>query len=139
MKQSIKVQFDYDFSLIAIVAPLKDYRLSSFINKALNLQLVRVDDVINQYDKLHDDATFSRYIADDEENEMSFDLISNKNENGPLIKEQKEVDYFLIVQGGKSAEQCKYIIERINNIQYVQLAFELDVNDLKSKQNLILE
>ena len=89
---------------------------------------MRVDDVINQYDKLHDDATFSRYIADDEENEMSFDLISNKNENGPLIKEQKEVDYFLIVQGGKSAEQCKYIIERINNIQYVQLAFELDVN-----------
>ena len=56
-----------------------------------------------------------------------------------FLKEQKEVDYFLIVQGGKSAEQCKYIIERINNIQYVQLAFELDVNDLKSKQNLILE
>ncbi len=90
LKQSIKVQFDYDFTLVAIVASLKQYRLTSYLNKALELQFQRTDDIQNQYNDDHEDARYARYCSDDDENELSFDVISNKHENGPLIKEKKK-------------------------------------------------
>jgi hypothetical protein len=139
LKQSIKVQFDYDFTLVAIVASLKQYRLTSYLNKALELQFLRTDDIQNQYNDDHEDARYARYCADDEENELSFDVISNKHENGPLIKEKKEVDFFLLVYGPKSKIKLVDLIGKINSIQNVQLAFEVDASQLKSKQNLILE
>ena len=139
MKQSIKVQFDYDFTLVAIVTSLKQYRLTSYLNKALELQFLRTDDIQNQYNDDHEDGCYARYCADDEENELRFDLIFNKHENGPLIKEKKEVDFFLLVYGPKSKIKLVDLIGKINSIQNVQLAFEVDASQLKSKQNLILE
>jgi hypothetical protein len=139
LKQSIKVQFDYDFTLVAIVTSLKQYRLTSYLNKALELQFLRTDDIQNQYNDDHEDASYTRYCADDDENEVSFDVISNKHENGPLIKEKKEVDFFLLVHGPKSKIKLVDLIGKINSIQNVQLAFEVDASQLKSKQNLILE
>lgn len=139
MKQSIQVQFDYDFYLIGIVSSLKVYRLSSSVNKLLNSNLLRVDDVLNQFGDDYEDASYARYAGEDEENEILYDLIANKNENVPLIKEKKEVDYFLIINGPDLKINIKSLISELNSIQHVQLAFELDVNTLKSKQNLILE
>lgn len=133
------MQFDYDFYLIGIVSSLKVYRLSSSVNKLLNSNLLRVDDVLNQFGDDYEDASYARYAGEDEENEILYDLIANKNENGPLIKEKKEVDYFLIINGPDLKINIKSLISELNSIQHVQLAFELDVNTLKSKQNLILE
>ena len=98
--------------------------------------------------------SFSVFDWDDEMSEMYWTLISNKcevEEEMPslglfdnnvsrrtdyLVKERKEVDYFLKVDTIDEALFLKKI-KSINTIAKVITAYPLDAQNLKSKRNLI--
>ena len=126
---------DYDFSLIGISCHSKDYRLCWELNKALSIDMIRTADLeISKKDKI---SSFSFYEFIDDANYLEYFLISNLGKSGCLISEHKKVDFFLMVRGNTSESHTKDIIGKINSLSLVLTSFNIDPNQLKSKQNLL--
>ena len=134
-KTVLLADFNYDFQLIGISSHAKDYRLSWEINKMFNTLLSKEKDVVYT-DRKGNKAGFSMYFYQDEIEEKEVRLISNKSSGRKLISEQKAVDYFLILYEFDSYEWSE-IIRKIRKINVVLTAFEVEVDTLKDKENLL--
>ncbi|NDV41969.1 IPExxxVDY family protein [Flagellimonas sediminis] len=142
--------FDDSFQLIAIHSNLEDYAITYAINSNCGLYLKRMKNDLH----LEQNQSYSVFDWDDELNHMYWTLISNKCEveeiipsdglfgnnvstrTDHLIKERKEVDYFLKVDAAEENVLAQKI-KAINKISKVITAYALDTETLKSKRNLI--
>ncbi len=136
-KTTLKYELDLDFVLLAITAPLKDYRLCFKINKQLNFDLCRIDELELFFNSEVEPVFFSRYVYLQEHTDIEFNLIANKGTEGFLIPEMKKVDYFLLIRNYIEEEELKGIISGLNKISEILVAAEVDPRKLKSKENLI--
>src|SRR5215467_368125 len=71
--------YDDDFELIAIHSRLEDYRLAYFLNQNLPVLLSKSKHSIEVATK-DGEAFFSKFIFDDEDNDMQWSLVQNKIE-----------------------------------------------------------
>jgi len=131
-KKVINIEMDYNFKLIGIVAPIRDYRMCFQLNNLLNTNL----QVETNNSSFNDD--FCRYTYRDELLRMNLYLLNNRNGSEYLIPEHNEIDFFLIIKGPQADDQIKEILEKIKHMPIVQIAFEVDINELRSKQNLLI-
>ena len=137
-KHTLEIEYDYDFVLIGISSHEKDYRICWALNNQLGLNLVKTD-ALEIKDKKQDDPSFFSLFSFELPDEfMDYFIIANRSEKGLLISEQKQVDYFFIIRGEIENDKVMDMIRRIKESSLVQTAFRVDVNALKSKQNLIL-
>jgi hypothetical protein len=134
-KMLLAIEEDYDFTLVGISCHSKDYRLCWEINKALNTDLIRTEDLEIRKKGETNMHSFYEYI--DEDNYLEYYLISNRGNNGSLIPEQKSVDFFLMAKGNISDSHTEDVICKINSLSLVLTSFSIDPNMLKSKQNLL--
>ena len=146
-------QVDYD--LVAIHTTLEDYRLAFKINRELEILLSKNDEEIPIEINKHK-TSFSRFTFEDEIAMMTWDLIQNKQEielpvdskttslfednlvttQVNLINELKKVDYFLKIEHDGQVK-TKEIITQIKKIDLISTVYEVDANEIKSKNNLI--
>lgn len=151
---------EFDFRLIGINSPLKNYRLCHFINKHTGINFMygkedHVDNRGNQKEKTPDELDYHvvplldkekkctknhfktyRYCTPDFEKE--YYLISNRSEEGfYLLPEAAQFDEFLIIKHYINNEDILQLISEINHINEVVIAKEIDPKALKSKENLI--
>ncbi len=137
-KVLLKYDFDFDFILIAISCPLKDYRLCHFINKHTGLSLKKTEDYLVYIPQYEETCAFSCFTDIPEEQETEYFLFSNKGvENGYLIPEMKQSDYFLMIKNFIDEEDLDNLITALNEIPEVVVASEIAPEKLKSRENLI--
>lgn len=122
----LKLDFDIDFQLIGIASHENDYRLSWAVNKALNLELVKTEDLIVNHPKHKIEIPYSLYQYDDDIEYLSYSLISNKSENGFLLPEKKNIDFILKVSGSLDINTLNKIIQNLNKVNIIIAAFILD-------------
>ncbi len=149
---------EIDYQLIAIHTALEDYRLAYFINQKLPVNLSRNKDEIHINIK-EGETKFSRFYYYDKENEISWNLIQNKNEviqqkkdNNQnlfsnlnmevstkvfLLPEFKKVDYFLKIENTEEVMDIAAIQLLLNTIKNISTAYSVDTHKIKSKNNLI--
>ena len=147
-----------NYTLIAIHCSAEDYRLAYLLNTNLSLKLARKREDL---DYNYMEASFSIYEWYDEENFVTWNLVSNTSKKEVeqmasagslfseqqgkrtvskyLIPEQKRVDYFVKISSESYLKSSKIIISKINAIAEVITAYTLNPNQLKSKNNLIFE
>lgn len=131
-KHTLEVEFEYDFDLIAISCHLSDYRVCWLINKMLDLSLHRVE---HDKDSFHKDfVVFSDKCAD---SRTEIHLMVNQGHESWLIPEKKQANYLLILNDNARWSVPK-LIKDLRDQPGVLTAFEIDPNELKSKDNLIL-
>lgn len=147
--------YDTSFSLLAIHCKLEDYRLAYLLNKHLGLNLSRMD---RDLDYKYFAASYSIYEWQDNENETSWNLVSNvckreedslqssgslfTNQNKILktfylLPEFKNVDYLLKISDETLSFKEKIVLNIIQSIPQVITSYSIDVEELKSKDNLI--
>lgn len=155
-----KLQIDdfitIDYELIAIHSTLEDYRLAYFINRELSILLEKNQKDIEIRVK-EGDSCFTRFIFDDEDHEITWNLIQNKGtvssqqntaslfeETGLdittsvfLIPELKKVDYFIKIENTGGDLALEELISKLLSIRQITTAYEIDHQKLKSKNNLI--
>lgn len=137
------------FNLVAVHSSLEDYELVYFINQHLNARFRRSE---NDFE-LSPEVSFPIFEWKDEPNELYCSLITNSSvsENSTprtdlfkeektytshrLIPERKEVDYFLKVEQSHINVE-KDIVKPLLTIPKIVTAYEIDVDSLKSKNNL---
>jgi len=144
-----------DYELIAIHTTLEDYRLAFKINQQLGILLSKNSDEI-PIEVSKQNTSFSRFTFDDETTMMTWDLIQNKQEielpvltknatlfqdkmvatQVNLITELKKADYLLKIEH-ENQIKIKDIISKINKIEAISTVYEVDANEIKSKNNLI--
>lgn len=135
-KLTLKFELDLDFILIALTVPLKDYRLSFKINKQLNIQFCRQDELYLPAGE-NSGSYFSMYHYQYKQTETDFYLLANKGTEGFLIPEMKSADYFIMIKNFIDDEDLETFLSGLNKIPEVQVAAEVDPKKLKSKENLI--
>jgi hypothetical protein len=135
-KKFLKLELDFDFILISITSPLKDYRLCYKINKAINLDLMKINDLEIIYSGLPPryHSCYNYHIPDET---PQYYVISNKGTEGFLIPELKETDYFVLIKDYIDEEDYQFFLQNLKRIPEIQVAVELDPRKLKSKENLI--
>jgi hypothetical protein len=148
---------EIDYYLIAIHTSLEDYRLAFFINQKLPINLGKSKNEI-QISIKEGDTKFSRYYYYDLEKTLSWNLIQNKNEviqqkkeesqnlfsnialeiatKVYLLPEFKKADYFLKIENEETINVSN-IIQILNTIEGIATTYIVDVNKIKSKNNLI--
>jgi hypothetical protein len=127
------VEFENDFKLVGIASHENDYRLSWAINKALGLELVKIDDLEIDHPKHKINITFSRYHYFDENGEMDYNLISNKSENGFLIPKIKNIDFIMKISGDPDDSNIQKVMTVLKKIDIIITAFLID--DLPDNMN----
>jgi len=136
-KHKLTFQLDFNFFLLGISSSENDYRLSWEINKILEISLRKGTDHITKRKEI--EQVFLVYTFNDEEGYLQYFLIANKSENGYLIEELRNIDYFLQIHGDLIDKQQEQIISSVRNIKGVTGIFKLNINTLKSKNRLIIE
>jgi hypothetical protein len=138
-KIKLFIEHQYDFELLGIVAPIKEYKMAWVVNHSLNSKLVKSDDfeleLLNQ-----PPLVISNFV---EEKEYGFvQLLKNKsNSEGEnslyLIPELRMMDYFLLVQDQTLEIDLNDYIEKLSENSFVQNVVKLNISKLKSKDNLL--
>jgi len=136
-KLVLKYEIDLDFVLIALTVPLKDYRLCFNINKQLNLEFYRIEELSLQLNSNAPVSYFSMYYYQYSQTETDFFLLANKGTESFLIPEMKTVDFFILIKNYIDEEDLTNFISGLKKIPEVQAAVEVDPKRLKSKENLI--
>ncbi|MDO7172023.1 IPExxxVDY family protein [Mariniflexile sp. AS56] len=146
---------EVDCTLIAIHCTIEDYRLAYLLNKNLSTNLNRKS---SNLDFCVDNATYSVFEWEDSKYLTTWCLVSNiyktevyKQDNFNslfnteekvietiyLVPEYKAVNYFLKIDNEFNLSEEKRILDKILDIPQVATAFSIDINQLKSKDNLI--
>src|SRR5690606_41601386 len=144
-------EFDeVNYQLVAIHTSLEDYHLAYVINQNLPVLLSKSSKEIQASTK-DGDATFSRYIFEDEENDIIWNLIQNKNQiqvprkSGKtdlfttadiatlvyLLPEFKKVDYFLKIEN--TDESLDELIAELQTAKQISTIYMVDASQIKSK------
>lgn len=156
-----KIQIDdfisIDYQLIAVHSTLEDYRLAYFINQKLAVSFEKSEHDIGiqiPEGKSH----FTRFVFDDEENELYWNLIPNKTKvvtrqtkatslfdeteldittNIFLLPELKKVDYIIKIENTDDFFDVDQLIDELHAIKQITTAYKIEQHTLKSKNNLI--
>jgi len=127
----------YDFGLIGISSPENDYRISWILNHALGYRLTRETDLELPHKKLEEPQIFHQFRYFDEEALLHYRLISNKCENGFLLEEMPRIDYLIHVSGELEEGFIGSLVRKLNGLEGIALAFQLDPGSLKSRKRLL--
>jgi len=130
----LNIKPDFNFVLIALVSSEPLYRIGWLINEHINIQLKEVEPINIIHSKRQINQEFQRFaFTNDTE---TYYLVNNKSENGVLIEEQKQVDFWLKIESLNQINSAD-LVKNIKSIKDINLAFIVDPSSLKSKQKLI--
>jgi len=136
-KLVLEIEPDYDFRLMGIVCSLPGYKLGWLFNQSLTFDLSRDEDIEVHLPRKKETASFEFYQFKDDEQRLEYYFLSNKSLGNYLVAEMKQVDYWLLIKGLFENLNEPRLLAKVKAIQQIQTAFYVDIESLKSKENLI--
>jgi hypothetical protein len=143
MRGSIKLNFedDFDFDCVAITSVESDFKIAYHLNKLLNLNFIKQNDIfhplLNPDDK--PTATFSFFLYKDELKHRVYQLIQNKTTTDIYLKKQKNADYLLLIKGQKfKPEEIQELSKNIKTISGIVLTYIVNIAEEKDRDLLLI-
>ena len=138
-KAKLQIEPAFDFELLGIVSPIREYRMAWLVNQELDLNLVKADDLELEFlnaEKLE----IAQYFLSLPHGFIQ--LLKNKALNSAqqlayLVPELKNLDYFLLVQDETEQLDLSNFMEKLSRNPLVQSIVRIDISKLKSKENLL--
>jgi len=138
-KAKLLIDHTYDFKLLGLVSPVKDYKMAWLINRELDLNLIKSEDLLLEFMTLPS-LKIAQYFLSLPHGFVQ--LLRNKalnstNQVSYLIPELKSMDYFFLVQDETFQISINTFANQLAKNRYIQNVMKLDVCKLKSKENLL--
>ncbi len=130
-RHKLEIDQEEEFLIIAICCHEKDYRLCWKLNKACRLGLERTEP-----NELNPDIA-SVYCFYAEDDQTSYTLIANRNDEGWLMPQYRQVDYFFTLTDPQQ-RPVEDLVDKIKRINNVLAAYQMDVKDHKSREKLMI-
>ncbi|HEY8400991.1 MAG TPA: IPExxxVDY family protein [Cytophagaceae bacterium] len=134
------VDYDFDFQVLAVISAAKGYKMAWNLNKAFKINLCKEEDICLNF--VNDSQlVINSYVYETEYS--CFRLLKNKsceftNIAKPfLLPELKEYDYIILLSGETEMFDSDMVVEKIKQIPVVEYVKKVDLQSLKSKENLI--
>lgn len=128
---------DDELIVLGLSTTLKDFRLAFYLNKQLNLNLLKQDSLPVTHSESEVCVLFSYYYWEESDNDLSICLVGNRSERGPLVANQKQTDYFLIIRGAISKATHSHFMKTIRGIPQVMACFDVNLNRNPLVDNMI--
>lgn len=135
----LKIENKINFRIIGISSHENDYRLVWSVNETLNMQFLRIGNLVVHHPRLKEELEFSRYLFDNEDHYLKFYLINNHNPDGYLFPELKNLDFIIQVIGDISTAELKELEKKLKTVDVVSTAFILDPGKIKGITELLME
>ena len=136
-RKILKFEIDLDFVLIAVTTPLKDYRICYLINRYLNFNFTKNNDLSVEINPNQYPVFFSMYTYSWETSDTDFYFIANKGTDGYLIPEMRKTDYFLMIKNYIDEDDLDNLVSSLNRIAEIVAAVKIDPKKIKSRENLL--
>jgi len=138
-KAKLQIEHTYDFELLGLVSPVKDYKMAWLINRDLHLNLVKGEEIEIEFLSLPG-LVISQFSLSLPHGFVQ--LLKNKSLNSThqvsyLIPELKSMDYFLLVQDQTYQLSINTFANQLAQNPFIQNVMRLDISKLKSKENLL--
>lgn len=138
-KAKLIVEPSFDFELLGLVSPVKDYKMAWLINRELHLGISKAKDIMLEFVSLPTLEISQYFLA------LPYgfiQLLKNKSLNSShqlayLIPELRNIDYFLLVQDHTEQTNIATFVEALSKNAFVQSVVRLDISKIKSKENLL--
>lgn len=138
-KAKLFIEPTFDFNLLGIVSPVKDYKLAWLINRTLQINLTRSEDLLIEF-LSNPNLEISQFFLSLPHGFIQ--LLKNKSLNSSqqlayLIPELRNMDYFLLIQDETGQIDLEVYLKKLADNPSIQSVVKLDVSKLKSKENLL--
>lgn len=135
----LNVNYAYDFLLFGIVSSAKDYKLAWSINQALQIRLVKANDLKIDFNKDHS-IIITNFIF--KTSHCTFKLLKNESyaankQPGYLLPDQQQINYLLKIKDATETIRTDDISAKMHTIPDIDSLTLFDVNTLLFKDNLI--
>lgn len=135
-KIKLDIASDPEVTVFGISSHVHDYRLCWALNRSAGLELARrrtdISDEVNGIT-----ARYSVYDQVDDYTQARYTLVNNHCGDGILLKEQRQADYFLVLDH-ELAELRPDLLDRVRAAEFVLAAFELPYEQLRAGYKLLL-
>jgi hypothetical protein len=133
---TLDIEDDYEFDVIGISSHEKPYRLAWSLNRGMNWMMSRRDDILVQQKSLNSGHAQFRYVHPSDTSVIT--LIDNKTSEGLFLPEINQFDFILKLENMRFG--CDdLMMKKLRACAFVITAYPLQIEKLKSKQNLIFE
>ncbi len=139
-KNKLQVTYDFDFLLLALNANAKPYKLAWSLNRELKLNLIKAENIEIGFNEERS-LSIQNFLETSEFQTVR--LIRNRAEdvndayNAYLLPELKNFDYLIVLENETNTFDENVFITEIKRIPFVQFVTRIDIQSLKSKDNLI--
>lgn len=136
-KNKLKVALDFDFDLLGILSQTPEYKLAWAVNQQLNINLVRGEEAKIEF--VNNESLLISYYIFETENSLIRMIKNRSHERGAmfLLPEIKQIDYLLQIYNHSGAFDCKNIFSTLAKNSEIQFITKIELDKLKSKENLI--
>lgn len=149
-KKYTLIQIDYDYSLIVIKTTLEDFRLAYLLNQTFSLNIKKYNfslDFSNKngvfsvfgFEDLNTNEYWSlianKQVVNKKETSNNYNMFEEISNTFILIPEERQADFFLKIENNSLPTTT--IIKKLNTIHSIITSYEINPNNLKSKDLLI--
>lgn len=133
-KFKLEIEWDLEFHLFGIACHSRDYKLAWAMNNALDIELKKLDnEVLN-----NEGEPFGMYEWNHYSGNQKFVLVANRTSKGWLVKDLKQFDYLLFVDGDYHHFDAKELKNQLMHINFILTVSQIESEDVKLNANFIL-
>jgi hypothetical protein len=138
--QKLDIEYDFDFDLIGISSSEKGYKLAWLLNQKLHISLVKAEDLQLDFNggavlrliNYHYQTANNRYRL------IRNRAVESEQINKPyLIPELEGFDFFLMLENNTKTIDLEEVCRHLGELKEIQYLMVVNVDQLKSKDNLI--
>ena len=137
-KHKLNLAIEEDFCLLGVVTDEPDYKLCWMINRLLDMNFEKQEELQLFHRKLNEEQVFSHFSYHDSDALITFRIIRNRGENGYFLDELKNIDYLIYIQGEINTMRINDFMQSVGSLEPVRMCVPSDLSRIKNKERLFL-
>jgi len=137
-KHKLDLAIEEDFCLLGVVTDEPDYKLCWMINRFLDMNFEKQEELQLFHRKLNEEQVFSHFSYHDSDALITFRIIRNRSENGYFLDELKNIDYLIHIQGEINTMRINDFMQSVGALEPVRMCVPSDLSRIKNKERLLL-
>ncbi|MEM9328534.1 MAG: IPExxxVDY family protein [Bacteroidota bacterium] len=140
LKSKLEAEYLYDFDLLGLVSPAKDYVLAWHFNDVSFLHFVKGEDIQIDF-RDNSRILISNFVFESEfvhvlllRNKL---LVGNPQMNKYLVPELQQFDYLIQFKSEVDDPSANHLLDIAKSVPLVHYAVKLDIEKIKNKENLL--
>jgi len=137
-RHKLDMAIEEDFCLLGVVTDEPDYKLCWMINRALDMNFEKQEELQLYHRKLDEEQVFSLFSYHDNDAMISYRIIRNRAENGYYLDELKNIDYMIHIQGEINTNRISGFMLSVGTLEPVRMCVPSDLSRINNKERLLL-